>query len=61
MEKTDNSTAQTNIKNSGTVSIKGCEVVLNFLPESNRRTIDTVKKMLISSSPEHQKISSKIA
>lgn len=39
--------------------IKGCKVSLNFLPESNEVTIDTVKKMLISS--QYQNISGKIS
>jgi len=39
--------------------IKGCQVSLNFLPESNGETIDTVKKMLISS--QYQNISGKIS
>ena len=57
MAKTDTGTAQTSIdifKTSGAVSIKGCKVTINFLPESNGKTIDTVKKMLISSIPKQK-------
>ena len=64
MAKTDTGTAQTSIdifKASGAVSIKGCKVTLNFLPESNEKTIDTVKKILISSVPEQKNISGKSA
>ena len=31
------------------IIVGGCKVTLNFLPESNRAAIDTVKKMLLSS------------
>jgi len=31
-----------------TTSIKGCNVILNFLPESNDKAIETVKSMLLS-------------
>ena len=64
MAKTDIGTAQTSIeiyKTSGAVSIKGCNVTLNFMPESNGKTIDTVKKILISSIPEQINISGKSA
>ena len=65
MAKANTDTAQTSInifKTSGAISIKGCKVTLNFLSESNGKTIDTVKKMLISSMPEQQQdISSKSA
>ena len=64
MAKTDTGTAQTStniFKTSDAVSISGCKVTLNFLPESNGKTIDTVKKILISSIPEEQKITSKSA
>ena len=65
MAKTDTGEAQTSInifKTSGEVSIKGCKVTMNFLPESNGKTIDTIKKMLLSSMPEKQQdISSKSA
>ena len=61
MAKTD--TAQTSMnafKTSGAVSINGCKVTLNFLPESNGKAMDTVKKILISSIPEEQKQEQKI-
>jgi len=64
MAKTDTVTAKSriNIFNTfGEISIKGCKVTLNFLPESNGKAIDTVKKMLISSVPEQQNISTKSA
>ena len=31
------------------ISVKGCKVTLHFLPESNGKTLDTVKKILTSS------------
>ena len=31
------------------MNINGCKVTLNFLPESNGKSINTVKKMLLSS------------
>ena len=37
------------IAKTNTISIKGCKVTLNFLPESNGKSIDTVKKILTSS------------
>jgi len=64
MAKTNTGIAQTSIvffKTSGAVSINGCKVTLNFLPESNGKTIDAVKKMLSSSMPEQHNISSKSA
>jgi len=54
MAKTDASAAPTGIdifNASGAVSINGCEVTINFLPESNGKTIATVKSMLASSMP----------
>jgi len=38
-----------------TLSIEGCEIILNFLPESNGNAIDSVKKILTSM--QHQNIS----
>jgi len=31
------------------LSVNGCKITLNFLPDSNGKTIDTVKKILVSS------------
>lgn len=39
------------------LTVNGCKVSLNFLPESNGKTIDTVKKMLVSS--QYRNISGK--
>jgi len=64
MNEKDTSTPQdsANIFNTvGEVLIKGCKVTLNFLPESNGKTIDTVKKMLISAMPEQKNITGKSA
>ena len=35
-------------KTAQAITIKGCKVILNFLPESNGKAIDAVKKMLVS-------------
>ena len=34
--------------------VNDCKIILNFLPKSNSETIDTVKKILVSS--QHQDI-----
>ena len=43
----DNSTAF--VKTAQKITVNGCSVTLNFLPDSGGNVIDTVKKMLISS------------
>ena len=41
------------------VSIKGCDVTLNFLPDSNGKAMDTVKRILITPASEYRRISGK--
>jgi len=52
---------QKEITPSKVIFAKGCKVTLNFLPESNGKTIETVKKILVSSIPGYQNISGKTA
>jgi len=47
------------IVNPKNTSKKGCDVTLRFSHDSNSNAIDTVKKILISSSQEYRDISSK--
>jgi len=61
IKRPDEKPHSTGNSNSKEFTIKGCKVTLNFLPESNGKTIDTVKNILTSSMSEHCYISSKTA
>ena len=53
MTKKDNNAPSSNTADFNSfgeiLTTNGCKVSLNFLPESNGETINTVKKMLLSS------------
>ena len=36
------------------LSINGCKIILNFLPKSDGKAVDTAKKILITSILEHK-------